>query len=100
MLTELEAHITSKLGNKILDRRIAVGEREEEGRCRGRQRARSVRRIVEGHHAAGMGHRVEHLTEQALRVVRGIGKARGEKHVAHAPPSRATVKNSTFVAAA
>lgn len=26
MLTELEAHITSKLGNKILDRRIAVGE--------------------------------------------------------------------------
>jgi NADH-quinone oxidoreductase subunit C len=26
MLTELEAHITSKLGDKVLDRRVAVGE--------------------------------------------------------------------------
>ncbi len=26
MLTELETHITSKLGGAILDRRIAVGE--------------------------------------------------------------------------
>jgi len=84
------------------ERRVAIGEREEIGRRGPRDCAGPHRCAGQRHNAAGMAEGVQHPAEKALGVVRRVGETwrKGTRGAAHVPASRATVKNSTFVAAA
>ncbi len=104
--TSVEAQIVANLGcvecGRQPERRVAIGQGQEIGGGGGRDRAGTLRGVGQGHDATGMAEGVEHLAKELLGVVRRIGKARRQRtqRAAHVPASRATVKNSTLVAAA